>query len=117
MNGQMSIFDCFPELTLKPGDYVETHGAVICHIMRPGMIGKMVVYDCSTQSHKWFRAGILEDYIPYEGRWRSIIYVGKKERILLTHYPGQEIYELKPWNWEDHISAKRRQKCQTTKSS
>lgn len=103
MDEQMTIFDCFPDLCVKPGDYVETHGAVICHCMRPAFIGKLVVYDCSTQSHEWFRAGILEDYIPYEGRWRSIIYVGKKQRILLTHYPGKEIYELKPWNWEERV--------------
>lgn len=98
MNGQISLFDLANNI--RPGDYVETHGAVICHIMRPGYIGKMVVYDCSTASHKWFRAGILEAYIPYEDTWRSIIDIGTKQRILLTHRPGTEIYEVEPWDYE-----------------
>ena len=47
--GQMSIFDLIePEV----GEYVTTHGAVICHIMRPGYIGKKVVYDVS-RSASW----------------------------------------------------------------
>jgi hypothetical protein len=29
---------------------------------------------------------------------RSIINVGKPQRILLTHYPGREIYECLPWD-------------------
>ena len=103
MDEQMSIFDCFPELCVKPGDFVETHGPVISHCMRPAYIGKLVVRDISTQSHKWYQVGRLEDYIPYEGRWRSIIYHGQKQRALVTHYPGVEIYELKPWNWEERV--------------
>ena len=100
MTGQMSIFDWMPSLAQEPrmGSYVEKHGAVICHIMRPSYIGKKVVYDCSTQSHTWYRVGVLEQYIPYEGRMRSIINVGEGQRILLTHYPGREIYECLPWD-------------------
>ena len=101
MNGQMSIFDCFPDLCLKPGDYVKKHGAVICHVMRPAFIGKLVVIDRSTEHHEWWQVGRLEDYIPYEGRWRSIVYTGKPQRSLITHYPGVEIYEVKPWSFED----------------
>lgn len=82
------------------GEYVREAGAVICHIMRPGYIGKKVLYDCSTQSQRnLFRCGILEAYIHYEGKMRSIINVGTKQRILLTHYPGIEIRECLPW-WE-----------------
>lgn len=81
------------------GEYVRETGAVICHIMRPGYVGRKVLYDCSTESQRnLYRCGILEKYIPYENRMRSIIYVGKPQRILLTHYPGREIYECLPWD-------------------
>ena len=80
------------------GTLVKDHGAVICHVMRPAYIGQKVVFDCSTQSQTIFKVGILEDYIPYEGRWRSIIYNGARQRTLLTHYPGREIYEALPWD-------------------
>lgn len=90
---QMTIFDFLPE-EVKPGDWVEDHGAVICHIMRPAYIGKLVVMDKSTESRHWYQVGRLENYIPYEGRWRSIIYTGKNQRSLITHHPGVEIYEL-----------------------
>lgn len=111
---QMTLFDLFDlsegkteKGDLHPGDYIESHGAVICHIMRPGYIGKMVAYDCSTESHKWIRVGILKDYIPYEGRWRSIIDVGKgrDHYILLTHYEGRNIYEVPKREWESQARA------------
>ena len=95
MVGQMSLFDWMPQVLPdpQPGEYVNRHGMVICHIMRPSYIGKTVVYDCSTQSHTWYRAGRLEAYIQNGRVMRSIIYVGTKQRILLDHYPGREIYE------------------------
>lgn len=80
------------------GAWVTEHGAVICHIMRPSYIGSRVVFDCSTWSMRIFRVGILEAYIPHEGRMRSIIYTGSRQRTLLTHYPGIEIYECLPWD-------------------
>lgn len=81
------------------GEYVRSTGAVICHIMRPSYIGQKVLYDCSTQSMRnLYKCGILEQYIPYEGRYRSVIYDGRKQRVLLTHYPGREIYECLPWD-------------------
>lgn len=100
MLGQMSIFDYMPTLQKEPevGEFVEHHGANICHIMRPNYIGQKVVYDCSTYSHKWFRVGILEKYFECRGVMRSIIYVGEKQRILLDHYPGREIFECLPWD-------------------
>lgn len=95
---QLSIFDIMPETQQEPevGAIVEETGAIICHIMRPGYIGQKVLYDCSTQSRRMFKCGILEKYIPYEGRYRSIIYTGTKQRTLLTHFPGREIYEPLP---------------------
>ena len=100
MTGQLSIFDYMPTLLPEPavGEYVESHGAVICHIMRSGYIGNKVVYDCSTQSHKWFRVGILEKYFENDGVMRSVINVGERQRILFDHYPGREIFECLPWN-------------------
>jgi hypothetical protein len=80
------------------GAWVKDHGAVICHVMRPAYIGKKVAFDCSTQSMRIFKVGVLEAYIPYENTFRSIIYTGKKQRTLLTHFPGREIYEPLPWD-------------------
>lgn len=96
---QLSLFDWRPDLKGEPeaGEYVETHGAVIPHIMMAGHIGRKVVYDCSTESHRWLRVGVLEDYIRTPcGSWRAIINVGKKDRILRDHRPGLELFELAP---------------------
>ena len=102
--GQISVYDYLESIGKAPdpevGEYVERTGAVICHIMRPSYIGHKILFNCSTASLAWFQVGILEAYVPYEDRMRSIINVGKKQRILYTHYPGCEIYELHPWNWE-----------------
>lgn len=104
---QMSIFDMLSRQEheehtnmIEPpvGTYVDTCGAVICHIMRKSYIGKKVLVDRSTRSMTCFQVGIMEDYIPYEGRMRSIVYVGKKQRALVTHYPGVEIREVLPWD-------------------
>ena len=95
MYEQLTLLDWMPTAQPEPevGAFVEECGAVIPHIMRPNYIGKKVLYDCSTESHTVFKCGILEDYVPYEGKMRSIIYTGKKQRALVTHYPGIEIYE------------------------
>ena len=96
---QLSLFD-LPGVRREPdvGEYVRECGAVICHIMRSGYIGRKVLIDVSTRSVAMFQCGILEDYIPYEGRYRSIVYTGKKQRSLITHYPGVEIRECLPWD-------------------
>lgn len=108
----MSIFDWIPTLQPEPevGEYVESHGANICHIMRPSYIGKKVVFDCSTESHKWYKVGILEQIIrdhyyqwngsDYEKRPcdRVVIYTGKKERSRISLMPGREIFECLPWD-------------------
>lgn len=116
MDGQISIFDWMPEAVPKEpepelpkrvpkeygpepevGECVKEHGAIICHIMRPSYIGKKVLIDQSTKSMRAYKCGVLEDYIPYEGHMRSIVYTGEKQRSLITHYPGIEIYECLPW--------------------
>ena len=103
---QLSLFD-LPGLRQEPevGEYTSEFGAVICHIMRSGYIGRKVLVDVSTRGMTMFQCGILEDYIPYEGRYRSIVYTGKKQRKLITHYPGVEIRECLPW---DHYEARER---------
>lgn len=97
---QMSLFDFMPTMMVEPevGEYVDKCGAVIPHIMRKGYIGSKVLVDKSTQSHDWFQVGILEDVIEHDGRDRSIVYTGKKQRELITHYPGVEIRECLPWD-------------------
>lgn len=96
--GQMTIFDFIPDREPAVGEYVEKTGAVICHIMRPGYIGRKILIDVSTRSRRMYRCGILEAYIPHEGKMRSVVYTGTRQRSLITHYPGQEIYECLPWN-------------------
>ena len=96
MKGQISFWDLLENI--EPGDRVKTHGAVIPHIMRSAFIGKTVVVDKSTQSMDIFVAGILEGYIPYGNTYRSIVYIGEKQRQLITHMPGVEIFELQPWS-------------------
>ena len=94
---QLTIFDWMPEEP-EIGAYVTKTGATIPHIMRPGYIGHKVLFSCSTQSRTLYRCGILENYIPYEGVTRSIIYTGAKQRTLLTHYEGINIYECLSWD-------------------
>ncbi len=102
MTGQMTIFDWMSSAQPEPdvGTYVTEHGANIPHIMRPSYIGRKVVYDCSTFSHRCYQVGILEKYIRRQDCdvMRSIIYTGKKQRILFDHWPGREIFECLPWN-------------------
>lgn len=100
MDGQMSLFDFMPTMMVEPevGEYVSECGAVIPRVMRKGYIGKKVLVDKSTQSLTIFQVGILEDVIPHEGRERSIVYTGSRQRSLITHYPGVEIRECLPWD-------------------
>lgn len=100
MIGQMTIFDWMPTAKAEPdvGEYVAETGAVICHIMRKGYIGQKILYDCSTESHVWYRCGILVDYFECRGVMRSVIYTGQKQRILFDHYPGREIFECLAWD-------------------
>lgn len=106
MKGQMSIFDCFPEVCpkreyVRPGDYVTEHGAVIDHICRPAYIGELVVMDRCTESHEWWQVGRMEKYFYNDENecWRSVVYYGKEQRSLIDHFPGVEIFELTPRKW------------------
>lgn len=108
MTGQMSIFDYMPTMQQEPdvGEFITKHGQVICHIMRPGYIGKKVCFDVSTESMRMFQVGVLEKIVTvgwyYNGKLgdcdRAIIYTGKKQRSLVTLSPGVNIYECLPWD-------------------
>ena len=103
---QLSLFDLFPKPIKPPrnepeiGEYVDDHGMNICHIMRPSDVGQKVVYDCSTENHKWLRCGRLERYFLCRGVYRSVITVGKSQKILLDHINGRTIYE--PLMWDEY---------------
>lgn len=102
MTGQMSIFDWMPSALpeYEVGEYVTITGAIIPHIMRPSYIGKKILIDVSTQHMTLYQVGILEKYIPHEGCYRSVVFTGERQRKLITHYPGREIYECRPWDFE-----------------
>ena len=97
---QMSLFDFMPTMMVEPevGTYVKKSGMVICHIMRRGYIGRKVLVNKSTVGNQIYQVGILENVIDIEGRDRSIVFTGQKQRQLITHYPGIEIYEVLPWD-------------------
>lgn len=98
MKGQLTLLDWMPEAVPEPevGDLITQHGAVIPHIMRPGYIGRKIAYDYSTENHECFKVGVLEKYFECFGVMRSVIFTGKRQRTLLDHRPGKEIFEVKP---------------------
>lgn len=109
---QISIFDWMPSLIPEPnpGDWVEDHGELICRGQIESFLGKKIVMDCSTQSHEWYKVGIVEKILPaiyyHNGveteTVRVIVDDGKRTRCYITYIPGEErIYEL----------AERREKC------
>lgn len=117
MRGQLSIFDidprCGPEPA--PGEWVKTHGPVICHIMRRGYIGRKVVIDQSEWGHVNFLVGILERVETscyYRGDQKiecdmSVVNVGSEKRFNVIHWPGNEIFELYPFDWEERTKKKK----------
>lgn len=105
MYKQLNIFDLAPEIEPEPqvGEWVYKHGPVIPHIMRRSYIGKKVLMDKSTQSMECYKVGILErvvegSYYNREGKEvkcdRSFIFDGGKQRNIITHMPGSEIFEI-----------------------
>lgn len=113
---QLTIFDWNPSVRTEPdiGTYTKEAGAVIPRIMRKSYIGKKVAVNISTQSRRCFQIGILEKVIPahyYQGDQiveteRSIVFTGKKQRSLITHYPGCELHEVLPWNaYEERMAS------------
>jgi len=107
---QLTIFDWMPTVMQEPevGKIVREHGACIPHIMRSGYVGRKVCFDCSTQSRRAYKVGILEAVNPsfywrLEGREykqvpcdRVVIFTGTKQRSFISLMPGREIYEPLP---------------------
>ena len=100
MARQISIFEWEPKVIPEPevGDCVDRAFAAIPHIMRPQYIGRKVLFDVSTQDRELYQCGILEKYAPHDGTYRSIVYTGIRQRSLITHRPGVEIFECLPWD-------------------
>lgn len=71
-----SLFDS----VLEPGDYVESHGKRLTFDEIEQRKGEMIILDCSTQSHAWYKAVLVEEIIQADGRRRLIYYDGKKQR-------------------------------------
>jgi len=118
---QMTIFDWMPTMQQEPevGEYVKKCGAVIPHIMRRSYIGQKVLVNTSTQSLVSYKCGILKDVIKtfyWHGDQRiecdrSIVSYGRNRESLITHMPGQEIYECLPWDaYEKRMEAIGRRK-------
>ena len=115
MYKQLTIFDLCPASQPEPdvGEWLEHPGPVIPRIMLPGYIGKKILTDMSTQSHKWYKVGILEEIrqgFCYQynacvnGEYKKmpcellIVFDGKKQRGMLNLTMGEVVYECLPWD-------------------
>ena len=93
MIDQISLFD--EELT--PGTWVESHGRELTFEEITKCVGKIIIMDNSTESHKWFKAVRVEKiYIyPETGKRRLIYFDGTKQRgmvdemYFLPNYTGR----------------------------
>lgn len=93
LSNQLSLFD---RLELKePGDYVEEHGRELSFDELEEMVGRLIVYDCSTQSHEWLKiVRVVEIYHYPDGHRRLIYSDGTKmhgfvdEMYFLPRYTG-----------------------------
>ena len=73
---QMSLFDG----ELEPGTYVETHGALLSFEELTHMVGQVVILDCSTQSHAWYKAvRILELRVDSDGTRNLLLFDGGRQ--------------------------------------
>ena len=100
---QLSMWDLLQtEESHYPGEWLEEHGANICHVMRPGYVGRLICIDCSTVGHRWYQVGRLERYFFMEDErvWRAVVYTGSRQRSLISFRPGIEIFEVEPWDYE-----------------
>lgn len=80
---QLSMFDGMTE----PGDWVETHGRRLTFDEVTERVGRLIVYDCSTESHAWYQAVRVERIITDEdGCRRAILYHGKPQRYLVSEF-------------------------------
>ena len=91
-DGQYSLFDS--ELT--PGTYVTEHGKRLTFRDIENRIGKTIIIDVSTESHRWLQAALVERIIDHEGTRRLIYYHGKKQRGLVNAYYFRPDWKPRP---------------------
>ncbi len=75
---QLSIFPA----GMKPGEYVERAGERLTwgELVK----GMRVIYDCSTEHHRWLVLTVVEDIIQTPDDWRVILNGGRKHRPLIN---------------------------------
>ena len=103
MNGQINLFDLLAQSTdPRPGDYVEISGRELSFDECVSRVGQIVIFDRSTESHKWYQAMRIEKLVQTEDGRRLICYDGCKQRALIgelyfnrevTRYP-EIAYEI-----------------------
>ncbi len=71
---------------LKPGQYVEQHGKELSFEEISCRIGKMVLLDCSTESHTWIKVVRIERIIYAEDGRRLIYSDGTKQHGYVGEY-------------------------------
>lgn len=77
---QLSLFDMLPKP--RVGEYVVVHGTLLSwNDIRPGMT---LIYDCSTQNHKWLKVTTVEKIIHTPDDWRVILDGGRNSRPLIN---------------------------------
>ena len=79
---QVNLFDL---LALpNPGEYVTEHGRELSFDELEEMVGRLIVYDCSTQSHEWLKiVRVVEIYHYPDGRRRLIYSDGTRQHGLV----------------------------------
>ena len=85
--GQISLFDSTYESTNhKPGEYVDSiHlGQELSFDEITREVGNLIVMDCSTVSHAWYKIVMVERIHFYDNDTRRLIYYdGKRQRGLV----------------------------------
>lgn len=93
---QLTLLSVFQ--TLKPGEYVTTHGKDLKFHELHQKIGQLVILDQSTQSQRVWRVVRVEAIIPHEGAERFIYYYGSKQCGLINQrYFERQENPIKVW--------------------
>ena len=77
---QLSLFDTNEEH--HPGEWIDAPGDEMTFQQASQMVGKLIVMDYSTESHKWYKVCRLERVSDCENGRRLILYDGKPQRGL-----------------------------------
>ena len=80
--GQLRLFG--GDIESSVGEWVSTHGPELTFDEIAERIGRLIVMDMSTESHKWYQIVQVEKIFTYEdGTRRLIYYSGKRQRGLV----------------------------------